>query len=108
MDRTTIIPHSQQILKNVNKRAFLDIRYKDEVGTGLGPTLEFFYLVSHDLKNVEGLWRKMDDLSYFPSPLDISKTSNEEISRIYELFRVAGGMMAKAITDDRLFDLPLS
>ena len=34
VDRKSIIPHAQQILKSLNKRAFLDIRYRDEVGTG--------------------------------------------------------------------------
>lgn len=37
-------------MKQINKRAFLEISYKDEVGTGLGPTLEFYYLVSNEIR----------------------------------------------------------
>jgi E3 ubiquitin-protein ligase TRIP12 len=36
----------------------LEIEYYGEVGTGLGPTLEFYTLLSHDLLRVDmGMWR---------------------------------------------------
>ncbi|GCC39398.1 hypothetical protein chiPu_0022870, partial [Chiloscyllium punctatum] len=36
----------------------LEIQYENEVGTGLGPTLEFYALVSQELQRADlGLWR---------------------------------------------------
>jgi E3 ubiquitin-protein ligase TRIP12 len=39
----------------------LEVEYFDEVGTGLGPTLEFYTLVSRELQRVDlGLWRSIE------------------------------------------------
>lgn len=38
----------------------------------------------------------------------MQKLSNEELQKVYEIFRLAGTMMAKSIVDDRLIDLPIS
>ncbi len=41
-----------------SSRALLEIQYENEVGTGLGPTLEFYALVSRELQRVElDMWR---------------------------------------------------
>jgi hypothetical protein len=50
----------------------------------------------------------MPDNSLFPSPISVQNTSNESVQKVYEIFRLAGTMMAKSLTDDRLIDLPLS
>jgi hypothetical protein len=72
------------IIKSINKRAFLEIEFKDEIGTGLGPTLEFYSLLSDELRNQPldpliptcAIWRKsMPDNSLFPSPLSIQVSS---------------------------------
>lgn len=40
----------------------LEIEYFDEIGTGLGPTLEFFSLVSRELcRRSLGIWRDEDE-----------------------------------------------
>lgn len=99
------------IVKQVNKRMFLEIQYKEEPGTGLGPTLEFYCLIAQDIKNYKDgvLWRKsMSDNSLFPSPISVQKAKDEELKKLYEVFRMVGVMMAKSISDDRLIDLPLS
>ncbi len=42
-------------------RAVLEIEYFGEVGTGLGPTLEFYTMLSHDLQRKGlGMWRGDD------------------------------------------------
>ena len=45
------------------------MQYEGEVGTGLGPTLEFYTLTSHELQKIElGLWRsdgKSDSVGAF-------------------------------------------
>jgi len=39
-------------------RALLDIQYENEVGTGLGPTLEFYTLISKELQRADlSLWK---------------------------------------------------
>lgn len=39
----------------------LEVEYFDEVGTGLGPTLEFYTLVSRELQRLDlGLWRSVE------------------------------------------------
>ena len=52
-----------------NGRSLLEVQYEGEVGTGLGPTLEFYTLTSHELQKVElGLWRsdgKSDSIGKF-------------------------------------------
>lgn len=40
-------------MKQISKRAFLEVQYKDEEGIGLGPTLEFYYLVAQEIKGAE-------------------------------------------------------
>jgi len=52
----------QQAEKLMNEhghsRAFIEVQYEDEVGTGLGPTLEFYTLTSHELQRSHlNLWR---------------------------------------------------
>jgi len=37
-------------MKNQKKQAFLEISYKDEPGTGLGPTLEFYNLIAQEVR----------------------------------------------------------
>jgi hypothetical protein len=37
----------------LNKRSFLEIEYKEEIGTGLGPTLEFYCLLADEIKNLK-------------------------------------------------------
>lgn len=34
-------------------KALLEVQYENEVGTGLGPTLEFYALVSKELQKVK-------------------------------------------------------
>ena len=50
----------------------------------------------------------MADNSLYPSPVNLVKIGNEEMQRVYDVFRLAGMMVAKSISDDKLIDLPLS
>lgn len=45
-----------------HSKALLEIQYENEVGTGLGPTLEFYALVSTELQKSDlGLWNDNSD-----------------------------------------------
>ena len=114
VDRQRILECSFNLMTKVSNRAFLEVEYKDEIGTGLGPTLEYYYLVAQDIKNFKiptqahPVWRQMSDNTLFTSPISVLKMSPEELQKVYEVFRLTGMMIAKSISDDRLIDLPLS
>lgn len=136
------------------QKAVLEVEYLGEVGTGLGPTLEFYTLVSHELqRSTLGMWRtssspkeaverdvlmpdaEEDNLSMsaakndghqgytnqsgwfvqsplglFPRPYCSNMDSSNEsgFSKVRDKFCLLGRLMAKALQDGRLLDLPLS
>lgn len=51
IDRSKVLESSFILVKDLDKRAFLEVQFKEEAGTGLGPTLEFYYLIAHEIKN---------------------------------------------------------
>jgi E3 ubiquitin-protein ligase TRIP12 len=54
------------------------------------------------------MWRQTADNLLFPSAVCIKSFSQETIKQIYEIFRLCGTIVAKAIVDDRQIDLPIS
>jgi E3 ubiquitin-protein ligase TRIP12 len=43
---------------HARSKALLKVEYKEEVGTGLGPTMEFYTLISHEFQKLGlGMWR---------------------------------------------------
>ncbi|KAG4303764.1 hypothetical protein PORY_002833 [Pneumocystis oryctolagi] len=97
----------------------LEIEYFDEVGTGLGPTLEFYSTASHEFTRKSlGLWRDFDDSSksdfvfssngLFPIPLNNDfKDSNDEKRKI-DLFRIMGKFIARSMLDSRIVDISIN
>jgi len=71
VERGRVLDSALSLMKQINKRAFLVIEYKDEQGTGLGPTLEFYTIVAEEIKTKRpDYWRKdMADNTLFPSPV---------------------------------------
>ncbi|KAJ3371887.1 Ubiquitin fusion degradation protein 4 [Allomyces arbusculus] len=125
--------------------SMLEIEYQNEVGTGLGPTLEFYALVVAELAKCEDLWQagaapylmpragvvtKADVDAVQTAVADAAKTASplehrtasplehrtavlEAISKCgarrpaAQYLRMLGQLMAKALLDDRLVDVPL-
>jgi E3 ubiquitin-protein ligase TRIP12 len=107
----------------------LEVEYDEEVGTGLGPTLEFYTLVCQELqKSGLGMWRE-DASSYtlktnlqaeetgihsfyglFPRPwLSTQDTSGGiQFSEVTNRFFLLGQVVAKALQDGRVLDLHFS
>ncbi|XP_065319143.1 uncharacterized protein LOC135927131 isoform X3 [Gordionus sp. m RMFG-2023] len=113
-----------------------EFSFDSEPGTGLGPTLEFYSLVSQEIRELKNVWRSQDQYSnapLFPNPhpcltanhYHLSKTSNKfakipskisakslkiekEYQDIDEKFEFLGKFMAKSLLDCKLIDLPLS
>ncbi|KAM7535158.1 hypothetical protein Aperf_G00000103178 [Anoplocephala perfoliata] len=94
-------------------KAELEIRFKDEGGTGSGPTLEFYNLISMEFRrNSLGLWVNSDDqgeyanpaFGLFPEPYPRNAVPLEVIRRFY----IMGITVGKVLQDRHLLDLPFS
>ena len=70
MDRQDFLKDSITFLDQFNKRKLLEIKFKNEVGTGLGPTLGFYSELADQVKSAYGgkLWKTCSDNSLFPMP----------------------------------------
>ena len=105
VDRNKILEHGFTLLNDaVTSKffGFLEFEYIGEIGNGLGPTLEFFYLVFDKLREDKRLWYKTTDGSMYPN---LGLNNNEECIK---LFKLLGYIIGRAIYDDRLMDIPLS
>lgn len=112
ISRAEILKQAEQVMQDMaSSKALLEISYENEVGTGLGPTLEFYALVSKELQksNLE-LWNCPDshDTDYvncpaglFPCPLPRGAKVSQ-ITRMKSKFRFLGKFMAKAVMDSRM------
>lgn len=100
----------------------LEIEYFDEVGSGLGPTLEFYALVSKEFsKKRLRLWRGSsgDNLSslndadedfvdapsgLFPAPLTTAQLQSENGKKVLYIISSLGKFIARALLDSRIID----
>jgi hypothetical protein len=78
------------------RHTVFEYEYVGEEGTGQGPTLEFYFLLSQAIRTLP-VWRQGESL--FPAPTLRPDT---------ETFTFIGRVVGKALVDDRLLDLPLS
>jgi len=92
--------------------ALLEIEYVGEVGTGSGPTLEFYAQVSEHLRtSTPTLFRKNVPAGMlFPAPADpqwLRAAGEQSAQQILERYRLLGQIVAKCIIDNRLVDIQL-
>lgn len=126
INRDELLKQAESVMQDLgSSRAMLEIQYENEVGTGLGPTQEFYALVSQELQRADlSLWRgeevtlsnpkgSQEGTKYmfssrglFAGPFGRT-TKPAHIAKIKMKFRFLGKLMAKAIMDFRLLDLPL-
>ncbi|WWC70865.1 uncharacterized protein I206_104817 [Kwoniella pini CBS 10737] len=97
-------------------QGILEIEYFDEIGTGLGPTLEFYSLASKEFarKNL-GIWRDEDESKesdyvfhpkgLYPAPLDEKQSGFE--SKL-SWFKTLGLFAGRALLDTRIIDVNLN
>jgi E3 ubiquitin-protein ligase TRIP12 len=108
----------------------IEVVYNEEVGTGLGPTLEFYTLVSKEFqKSGIGMWRE-DHISFptieslqaeysgivkspfglFPRPWSptVDASDGVQFSEVIKKFFLLGQIVAKALQDGRVLDLPFA
>ncbi|KAK4049890.1 Ubiquitin fusion degradation protein 4 [Microbotryomycetes sp. JL221] len=100
-----------------SSRASLEVEFFSEVGSGLGPTLEFYALVSKEFAKKDlKLWRdESHDSSsafvhssngLFPAPM--GDADSDEGQKRIKSFRVLGQFVAKALMDSRIIDVHFS
>ncbi|XP_075717371.1 E3 ubiquitin-protein ligase TRIP12 isoform X2 [Rhinoderma darwinii] len=126
VNREELLKQAESVMQDLgSSRAMLEIQYENEVGTGLGPTLEFYALVSQELQRSDlGLWRgeeitlsnpkgSQEGTKYIHNmqglfALPFGRTAKPaHIAKVKMKFRFLGKLMAKAIMDFRLVDIPL-
>ncbi|CDI97293.1 E3 ubiquitin protein ligase TRIP12 [Echinococcus multilocularis] len=101
-----------------DSRSILEIAFEGEVGFGLGPTLEFYTLVSHQLMTASlNLWHghNYTDEGYiiapapglYPRPLAKNLRSSQS-REVRAKFFFLGQLMARSLLDWRQLDLSLS
>ncbi|KAK1562419.1 hypothetical protein Q3G72_011634 [Acer saccharum] len=121
---------AEMMEQHAHSKALLEVEYNEEVGTGLGPTLEFYTLVSHEFqKSGFGMWRDdhssfsikggsraedsdtvMSPFGLFPRPWScaINTSDGVQLSDISKKFVLLGQVVAKSLQDGRVLDLPFS
>ena len=117
----------QDLLKQAEKlmeelgtsRSFLELQYSGEEGIGLGPTLEFYSLVSQDLQRADlDLWRgdvttrsrgdggevtsyMFSRCGLFPAPIGRAAKS-AHVTKVKSKFKFMGKFLAKTLLDFRM------
>ncbi|KAF8216810.1 hypothetical protein K438DRAFT_1558643 [Mycena galopus ATCC 62051] len=97
----------------------LEVEYFEEVGTGLGPTLEFYSLVSKEFARKDlKIWRDGDAAGtspyvdhpsgLYPAPISPEDIASDGGQKRTHIFRVIGQFVAKAMLDSRIIDLSLN
>ncbi len=108
VSRETVVEDGMRAMeRHPETTAALEFDFADEKGSGTGPTLEFYSLSASALRERAHLWRT-DESCYtcFPAPLDPRPSS--VLNDTCNLFRYMGWLIARAIVDERLLDLPLA
>ena len=97
-------------------QSILEVEYFEEVGTGLGPTLEFYSTVSREFsKKKLKLWRDNDPgegdefvngpNGLFPRPWSNDFLTSEDGEKILQLFKMLGKFVARSMIDSRIIDI---
>ena len=94
----------------------LEIEYFNEIGTGLGPTLEFYTIVSEAFaRRSLNIWRDEDETQsgehvvhprgLFPAPLPRSESRTVTSGSKLGWFKALGTFVARALIDSRIINL---
>lgn len=97
----------------------LEVEYFEEVGTGLGPTLEFYSSVSKEFsKKKLKMWRENDSSQndhfafgrngLFPAPMSEADIRGEAGKKLLLLFKILGKFVARSMLDSRIIDISFS
>lgn len=117
ISRTKILESALKVMELYGSSpSILEVEYFEEVGTGLGPTLEFYSTVSKEFsKKKLKLWREnesthSDEYAFgarglFPAPMSEQQARNENGTRVLHLFKMLGKFVARSMLDSRIIDI---
>ncbi|KAF2718385.1 hypothetical protein K431DRAFT_274818 [Polychaeton citri CBS 116435] len=122
ISRSRILESAIKVMELYGSSAsILEVEYFEEVGTGLGPTLEFYSTVSKEFsKKKTKMWRENESFAYsgdefafgrhglFPAPMSEDMANNENGQRILHLFKILGKLVARSMLDSRIIDVPFN
>lgn len=125
VSRVGLLDQAEKLISDLgSSQSVLEIQYEGEVGTGLGPTLEFYALISQEFQRAElEMWRGErtlppgrtgfgDDVSYvyspnglYPAPIS-RNAKTATVTKLCSKFQFLGKFLARAIMDFRILDIP--
>ncbi|KAI9769081.1 MAG: Ubiquitin fusion degradation protein 4 [Geoglossum simile] len=117
ISRTRILESALKVMELYGASpSILEVEYFEEVGTGLGPTLEFYSNVSREFsKKKLKLWREnesndVDEFAFgkrglFPAPMSEEQAESENGRKILHLFKMLGKFVARSMLDSRIIDV---
>ena len=120
ISRTRILDSACKVMEIYGgSPSILEIEYFDEVGTGLGPTLEFYSTVSKEFsKNRIKMWRastanEQEEYAFgnngmFPAPLTELMAESEFGKKVLNYFKMLGKFIARSMLDSRIIDVSLN
>ncbi|XP_048588238.1 E3 ubiquitin-protein ligase TRIP12 isoform X2 [Nematostella vectensis] len=127
VSRKDLLSQAEKIIQDLgSSQSILEIQYQSEVGTGLGPTLEFYALVSKEFQRSSmEMWRGTEvappvtedadgGIKYVYSesglfPIPIPRNARVAmVSRLKSKFRFLGRFLGRALLDFRMVDIPFS
>lgn len=120
ISRTRMLESAMKVMELYGgSSSVVEVEYFEEVGTGLGPTLEFYSTVSNEFsKKRSNLWRENDSneneeyvfgkLGMFPAPMDAGQANTEIGKKTLSLFKMLGKFIARSMLDDRIIDVSIN
>lgn len=117
ISRSRILESAMKVMELYGSSpSVLEVEYFEEVGTGLGPTLEFYSTVSKEFsKKKLKMWRENDcgdageyafgSRGLFPAPLSEEQLSSEFGKKQLQLFKTLGKFVARSMLDSRIIDI---
>ena len=120
ISRTRILESAVKVMEMYGASpSVLEVEYFEEVGTGLGPTLEFYSTVSKEFsKKKVKLWRESESaekdeyafgkLGLFPAPMSTEQAESESGKKVLHLFKMLGKFIARSMLDSRIIDVSLN
>jgi E3 ubiquitin-protein ligase TRIP12 len=117
ISRTRILESAVKVMEMYGASpSVLEVEYFEEVGTGLGPTLEFYSTVSKEFsKKKLKLWRENESedtseyafgkLGLFPAPMSDDQAETEVSKKLLHFFKMMGKFVARSMLDSRIIDI---
>lgn len=117
ISRTRILESAVKVMEMYGASpSVLEVEYFEEVGTGLGPTLEFYSTVSKEFsKKKLKLWRENESDEYteyafgklglFPAPMSDDQADTEFNKKLLHFFKMMGKFVARSMLDSRIIDI---